>query len=188
MNARTLLVLTFAALLLAGCGPSQAERDAAVQTQVAMLLANQEATNQAAQPAAAPTSAAPVTTTDPLLPPIPNDAACVPDSTPRVLATVTEIWSAVEIGVEIEGRDYEVRLIGLDGDNMPLDTTRQLVEGKQVLLIMDVTDFDESGRIPRYMIADGVFVNLELIRRGAAFASIEPPDIACEREFKREQR
>ncbi|MEX1248455.1 MAG: thermonuclease family protein, partial [Anaerolineales bacterium] len=125
-----------------------------------------------------------VATVDPLLPPIPNDAACVPDNTPRVLAIVKTVWSGDSIGVEIEGRDYEVRYVGIDAGGLPLDANRQLVEGKQVLLITDTTDVDQYGRLLRYVVADGVFVNLELIRRDAAFVSIEPPDVACERTFE----
>ena len=42
MNARTFLALTLFALLLAACGPSAAEQQAAVDTQVAALLSGQD--------------------------------------------------------------------------------------------------------------------------------------------------
>jgi endonuclease YncB( thermonuclease family) len=118
---------------------------------------------------------------------LPADAACVPDNTERVVGIVEEVYSGDSIKVDINGADFEVRYIGIDDGDQPPDVNSQLVLGKQVLLIMDVTDVDQYGRLPRYVIADGVFINLELVRRGAAFVSIEEPDLACEQAIKDEK-
>jgi len=173
-------------MLLTACGGGQSDQSA-VDTQVAALL-NQQATADAAaaagQPTAATTSA--ITGDQPTVDPLftlPDDAACTPDNSPRVMATVTDIWSGDDIQVDINGQSFEVRYIGIDSGGLPTDTNRQLVEGKQVLLITDTTDVDEYGRLVRYVIADGVFVNLELLRRDAAFASLEEPDMACKQEI-----
>jgi micrococcal nuclease len=172
-------------LALTACGGGQSDQSA-VDTQVAALI-SQQAT--AAANAGQPTSAVATSaiegvqaTDDPLIT-IPEDAACTPDNSPRVAATVTDIWSGDDIQVDINGQSYEVRYIGIDSGDLPVDANRELVEGKQVLLITDTTDVDEYGRLVRYVIADGVFVNLELLRRGAAFLSIEDPDKACEQVF-----
>lgn len=191
MKTIRLIPLLLLAVTLAACGPSAAAQEAAVQTQVALLMLSQEATQ-----AAVPTEASPVVgaletpiegvppTSEALLPPIPASAACVPDNTDRVLGTVTEVFSGDSIEVDVNGADFEIRYIGLDAGGLPMDINRQLVEGKQVLLISDTTNVDEYGRLPRYVIADGVFVNLELLRQNAAYLSLEEPDMACEQAFK----
>ena len=178
-------------MLVAACGPSAADSQAAIDTQVAELI-NQQATVDAAGGTAQPTAAgagtqsADLATIDPLLT-LPDDANCTPDNSPRVMATVTDIWSGDAIQVNFNGQSFEVRYIGIDAGDLPADTNRQLVEGKQVLLITDTTDVDEFGRLPRYVIADGVFVNLELLRRNVAFLAFEAPDLACEQVFKQTQ-
>lgn len=180
--------------LLTACG-SGASEQSAVDTQVAALISQQATADAAAAAAAQPTAETAATqpftegqpTTDPLLAPLPDDAACTPDNTPRVAATVTDIWSGDSIQVTINGQSFEVRYIGIDSGDLPADTNTQLVAGKEVILITDTTDVDEYGRLPRYVVADGVFVNLELLRRNAAFVSIETPDVACEQIFRQAQ-
>ncbi len=177
-------------MLLTACGGGQSSQSA-VDTQVAALISQQATSDAAANAgggAEVPTAAAnPQATVQPnidaALYPVPVEADCVPDNTARVVATVTDIWSGDSIQVKINGQSYEVRYIGIDSGDLPMDTNRQLVEGKQVLLITDTTDVDEYGRLVRYVIADGVFVNLELLRRGAAFLSLEAPDLACKSVF-----
>lgn len=186
---RNLIALTLAVFLLAACGPSAAEQQAAVQTQVALLQASQQQTEaalQASQPTAAPvaTEAGAQPTNNTLIPPLPAEANCTPDSTQRVLAMVTDVWSGDSIQVDINGQSFEVRYIGIDSGDLPAEPNRQMVEGKQVVLVSDTTDVDEYGRLPRYVIADGVFVNLQLLRTGAAYLSLEAPDLACQQVFK----
>ncbi len=187
--AKILIPLTFV-WLLAACGGGQSDQSA-VDTEVAALF--QQATADAAAAASQPTAAIAATlppddlpTLDPLFT-LPADANCTPDNSQRVMGTVTDIWSGDSIQVNINGQSFEVRYIGIDAGDLPSDANRQLVEGKQVLLITDTTDVDEYGRLPRYVIADGVFVNLELLRRNAAYLSFEPPDLACEQVFTEAQ-
>lgn len=183
------------ALLLSACGPSQAEEEAAIATQVALLI-EQEQTSQAeqAQPTSLPAGegAAPAGEDGPPpegSTPLPPEASCTPGSTERVTATVTDVWSGQSIQVSLNGQSFEVRYIGIDAPDgdASREANRQLVEGKEVLLIRDVTDVDEYGRLARYVIADGVFVNFELVRQGAAFPSPEEPDLACEELFSQAQ-
>ena len=173
-------------VLLTACGGGQSDQSA-VETQVAALLSQQATANAGAgagQPTVAATSVitGDLPTIDPLLT-IPDDASCTPDNSPRVMATVTDVWTGDDIQVDINGQSFEVRYIGIDSGDLPADANRQLVEGKQVLLITDTTDVDEYGRLVRYVIADGVFVNFELLRRDAAYASLEEPDMACKQEI-----
>lgn len=181
---KNVLVLSLFAILLVACGPSQAEHDAAVQTQVALLIQQQAAGTAAAQPTLP--EAGPVLTSDPEFP-IPADAACAPDATPRVVGLVTDVWDGVSIGVNIGGqRQIEVRYIGIDSSNdeAALAANSALIAGKEVLLIQDETDVDEYGRYPRFVIADGIFVNAELLRRGTVYLSPEEPDLSCANFFE----
>lgn len=188
---RKIFFLATLAALLAACaqgGLSSAEQTAAVETQVANLLANQAATNAALVPTAAEATA----TTEALAPlpvgaenfTIPPEAGCLPIGTERLVGTVTDVWTGDEIEVEVNGVKYDVRYIGIDATNMSADANKALVMGKPVLLVRDVTDVDQYGRLPRYVLLDGVFVNLELIRQGAALVSLESPDLACAQTFK----
>lgn len=188
MKTMTALAFLVLVALLAACGPSQADEDAAIATQVALLLEQQGA--EAAQPSALPPvdegdaagdgDAAGGDTTS-IDGPLPSEASCVPEDSQRALATVTDIWDGDSIQVNINGQSFEVRYIGIDAPDgdAPREANRLLVEGKQILLIRDVTDVDEDGRLQRYVIADGVFVNYELVRQGAAFPSPEEPDLSC---------
>jgi hypothetical protein len=190
-NAKTLIPLIMIAVLLTACGGGQPEQGA-VETQVAALLTQQVEQDAGGQQAAAATPGDGSQSADPDNPisidaqlyPVPADASCTGSNSARVVGTVTDVWSGDSIQVNINGQSYEVRYIGVDAGDQPADTNRQLVEGKQVLLITDTTDADEFGRLPRYVIADGVFVNLELLRRNAVYISIEAPDLSCEQVFK----
>jgi len=70
-----------------------------------------------------------------------------------------------------------VRYIGVDTPETDecygreaTEINRQLVEGKAVILIGDVEERDRYGRLLFYVIADGRFVNAELVRLGYARA------------------
>ena len=106
---------------------------------------------------------------------------------------VTKVVDGDTIHVTINGTDYKVRYIGI---NTPEDTTKkeprgpeaterdkELVAGKQVLLIKDVSETDKFGRLLRYVFIDNVFVNYELVREGYAEAKAYPPDISCKQTF-----
>lgn len=76
--------------------------------------------------------------------------------------------------IEIEGGE-RVRYIGIDTPETDecygpegTEANRELVEEKEVILIRDVEDRDRYGRLLRYVIADGRFVNGELVRLGYA--------------------
>ena len=60
---------------------------------------------------------------------------------------------------------------------------KELVEGKPVWLVKDVTDKDKYGRLLRYVYLgdpaqeSSMFVNLELVKQGFAHSYTYPPDI-----------
>ena len=81
-----------------------------------------------------------------------------------------------------------VRYIGVtlqDAQGSPsyeqaLLANRRLVEGKWVTLIKERSDLNLQGQLVRYVLAQGVFVNHELVRQGFVRAASFPPDISCD--------
>lgn len=189
-----LTVLMALVLLLTACGggASDAQATAALETAIAALL--QQSTAASTSAPVAESTAAPLATVADNQISIPNTAGCLPVNTERVVGTVVQIYNGDAAIVDINGEEHEVRYIGIDapgpleaGGQEALNANIALVAGKQVLLVMDKTDVDEYGRLPRYVIVDGIFVNLELVQQGVAFHSNEPPDESCKNTLNQGQ-
>ena len=85
----------------------------------------------------------------------------------------------------VSGRQ-RVRYLGIDtpevGDAAEhfgpeaTDFNERLVEGRTVYLERDVSDKDRFGRLLRFVYADGILVNADLVREGYARAVVYPPD------------
>lgn len=55
---------------------------------------------------------------------------------------------------------------------------KNLVEGKKIKLVKDVSETDKYSRLLRYVyLEDGKFVNLKLVKEGYAYAATYPPDV-----------
>jgi len=65
---------------------------------------------------------------------------------------------------------------------------RELVEGKEVVLVRDVSERDKYGRLLRYVYAGGVFVNELLLKEGYAQVTTYPPDVAHVETYLAAQR
>lgn len=86
-----------------------------------------------------------------------------------------------------------VRYIGIDTPEIFPDVecfaeaatkrNTELVEGKTVTLLRDVSDRDKTDRLLRYVYVDGVFVNQVLVEEGYATAVVYPPDVAHAEDF-----
>lgn len=121
------------------------------------------------------------------LPPI-AAGDCIPQKE-REVATVVEIVDGDTIKVDIDGKIYSVRYIGIDAPETAFrneyfgqqatEKNRLLVSGRKVYLFSDVTNTDASGRLLRYVVVGSTFVNYELVRTGYAPASNYPPDDSC---------
>lgn len=109
---------------------------------------------------------------------------------PEIQITVTRVIDGDTIEVDIGGKIYNVRYIGIDApeldDKRPefcalaqeaTRLNRQLVEGKIVLLEKDISETDKYGRLLRYVYVDDIFVNAELVRQGLAWVEVYEPDI-----------
>lgn len=112
--------------------------------------------------------------------------SCIPDGDPQI-AVVTKIVDGDTVWVRMEGDTFKVRYIGVntpeigeEGADKATELNSSLVLGKEVLLYRDTSETDKYGRLLRYVIADGLFVNYELVDRGVAEAGTWKPDTACD--------
>jgi endonuclease YncB( thermonuclease family) len=65
---------------------------------------------------------------------------------------------------------------------------KELVEGKSVLLVKDVSETDRYDRLLRYVFVGDIFVNYELVKQGYANPATYPPDVACVETFLQAER
>jgi micrococcal nuclease len=168
------LFLSAVAGTVSGCGP-----DPAV------------ATRDPHRPAQA--TVAPLESRAPAATPTAPSSALAPDG-PTVKARVVRVIDGDTIVVDIKGKQYHLRYIGMDTpESVKPDTPVQpmalaasaanktLVEGKTVLLEKDVSETDRFGRLLRdvWVERDGrlVLVGLELVRTGYANVTTFPPDV-----------
>jgi micrococcal nuclease len=120
---------------------------------------------------------------------------CIPLDTKREIGIVKSITDGDTIVVEINGVDYKVRYIGVDSPEpssgelgiSASNANNNLVSGKQVTLIRDVSNVDRYDRLLRYVVIGNIFVNEYLVRIGMAKAVSYPPDIACNTAFRESQ-
>ena len=101
----------------------------------------------------------------------------------RARTTVSRVIDGDTIVVEGGER---VRYVGIDAPEVgeapepfgaeATELNRRLVDGRSVLLVKDTSDRDRFGRLLRYVYADGILVNAEIVREGHARAVVFPPD------------
>jgi len=191
-------------LLAAAGGASQCEQwgsTTPAATSTAMPTAASRATPP---PTLAPriTLTATPTVASQVRPTVMPPATALPTPGPTaVSARVVRVVDGDTLEVEMGGRRYTVRHIGIDAPET-VDPRRpamcygqeasrrhrQLVEGKTVLLEKDVSETDRYGRLLRYVWADGVFVNAALVQEGYARAYTVPPDVKHAELFRRLER
>ena len=101
----------------------------------------------------------------------------------------------------VVSNDKRVRYIGVDTPEVSDEPeyygteatsfNKKLVEGRNVFLEKDVSERDRFGRFLRFVYADGILVNAELVREGYARAVAFHPDIRyaeCFASLEREAR
>jgi endonuclease YncB( thermonuclease family) len=128
-----------------------------------------------------------------------SGASCIPDNPPQTGKVVEVVdGDTIKVLLDQDGLTYSVRYIGMD---TPEDTSQveqfgpeataknaELVYDKTVTLIRDVSETDQYGRLLRYVLADGVFVNYELVAQGYANTVSYPPDVSCISLFQEAER
>ena len=111
-------------------------------------------------------------------------------------AEVTKIVDGDTIDVEIEGKTYRLRYIGMDTPERgrpffseATEANRQLVANQTVYLEKDVFETDRYDRLLRYVyLQDGRMVNAELVCQGFAQVATFPPDVKYQETFLQLQR
>ena len=106
---------------------------------------------------------------------------------------VTRVVDGDTFDVDLNGTVYRVRMIGIDTPEVyggvdcygpeASAATKQLIEGKTVRLVKDVSETDRYDRLLRYVYLGDLFVNDWLVRNGYAYASTYPPDVAHSQQF-----
>ena len=104
----------------------------------------------------------------------------------REEALVQDVLSGSVLRVDLGGNTAEVSLLGVDpaGSGAQAQALlREMAAGKAVTLLAGSVPQDGAGRLARYVLAGDLFVNYELIRRGAALPALFPPGQVCEETF-----
>jgi len=210
MSSKQILsgIATFVLLIInSGCGSSAitpqptfdlgAIQTLAIQTAFAQMTLT--APTYTSVPSETPTPEFPTDTPSPM--PTPTNAitgaSCIPNNPPEG-GKVVEIVDGDTIKVLLNDKVYSVRYIGVD---TPENTTQieyygkeafyknsELVYGKPVTLIKDVSETDQYGRLLRYIVVDNIFVNYELVIQGFATAATYSPDVSCASTFEAAQQ
>jgi len=114
----------------------------------------------------------------------PTSAQTVSGGKHGEIARVVGIVDGDTIAVEINGRKYSLRYIGIDTPEPDQPFGREatannaeLVSGQVVELEKDVSETDKYGRLLRYVWIGDMMVNQELVCQGYAYATAYPPDV-----------
>lgn len=110
---------------------------------------------------------------------------------------VTRVIDGDTIVVQMNGTEKTLRYIGIDTPETvqpsgiiecfgqeASDRNRELVLGKMVKLVRDVSDTDRYGRLLRYVYIDDKLINLSLVQDGYANANSYSPDTKYDKVLK----
>lgn len=111
---------------------------------------------------------------------------------------VVRIVDGDTVIVNINGKDEKLRMIGVDTPesvhndlekNVPygkvsFDYTKDMLEGREVWLEMDVEERDRYGRLLAYVYLDGEMFNRMLLEEGHATIITVPPNVKYAEEFE----
>lgn len=119
--------------------------------------------------------------------PVSNNAAVIIGDT----AVVTQVIDGDTIDVNINGTEQQVRYIGVNTPERDevcfqeaSNANAALVQGQTVTLVRDVSETDRFGRLLRYVYANGVNVNEQLVAQGYAEGVEYEPDTAQTAHFR----
>ncbi len=115
-----------------------------------------------------------------------GDAESVGDT-----ASVLEVVDGDTLVVDVDGVRESVRLIGINAPEREAcvyqeatDRLADLVAEGEVLLVQDVSERDEFGRLLRYVLVGAADAGEQLVEEGLAVARRYPPDLARVEEYE----
>lgn len=111
---------------------------------------------------------------------------CIPNH-PREVAIVTKIIDGDTIEVNLNGEIVKVRYIGMDapepnryfGIEAKYQNSYLVPVNTKIIMIKDKSNTDSFGRLLRYVVSGGYFVNDILVRQGYALSVEYKPDTSC---------
>lgn len=119
--------------------------------------------------------------------------ACIPNLDRYEVATLIDVVDGDSIKVIVDGQPTQVRYIGVNTPEYDSPQREQAIEattanrgllsGSTLYLFKDISNTDKYDRLLRYVIANGKFINLELVRLGHAESKWYRPDISCQPVF-----
>jgi micrococcal nuclease len=122
-------------------------------------------------------------------------------ATTTIQGEVVSVVDGDTIDVRIAGKVERVRYIGIDTPetvhpSKPVQCfgreasakNKELVFGKTVTLVRDVTDRDKYGRLLRYVYVGDTMINEALVRGGYASVYTYPPDVRYDARFREVQQ
>jgi micrococcal nuclease len=136
--------------------------------------------------------------------PSPSAISSLYSSDPK--AKVTKVIDGDTFEASLDGQKLKVRMIGVDTPEtvdprravgcfgkQASNETKRLIEGKEVILIKDVSETDKYNRLLRYVflpIGEGnnLFINDYLVRQGFAKVLTYPPDVKYDSRFLEAER
>jgi len=120
---------------------------------------------------------------------------CIPNDDFET-GTVTKIVDGDTIRVDINGKNYSVRLIGINApeisSNNPsvqagISYLENLILFEEVSLFKDQSETDKYDRLLRFVVFEYTFINYELVRSGFAKSISYYPDTSCNPTFNNGQ-
>jgi len=120
---------------------------------------------------------------------------CIPNLDRYEIATLIDVVDGDSIKVIVDGQPTQVRYIGVNTPEYDsqqraqaieaTNANRGLLSGSTLFLFKDISNTDKYDRLLRYVVANGKFINLELVRLGHAESKWYRPDISCQPTFDR---
>ena len=112
-------------------------------------------------------------------------AGCIPNNEMKEMY-VTGVLSGDTIIVDIDKNNIELLYIGMTAPNPTGETGQaskiyndERVDSKTITVIHDQDPINGFGQLEAYVIADGLFVNYEMVRRGFARAIASKTNPSC---------
>lgn len=122
-----------------------------------------------------------------------DGVSCIPNLERYEEATLIDVVDGDSIKVIVDGVPTQVRYIGVNTPEYDspqreqaieaTNANRALLSGATLYLFRDISNTDKYDRLLRYVIANGKFINLELVRGGYAESKTYRPDISCQALF-----